>query len=63
MIPGRTFAEEAHRTPIDHTGRIERGGALHLGAETELGVFLGARDSRLGLMEARKHFLGVVSDR
>ena len=62
VIPGGAFAEEAHRTPIDHAGRIERRRALHLGAEAELGILFRARDSRLRLMEARKHFLGVVSD-
>ena len=62
VIPRRAFAEEAHRAAVDHLGRIERRRALHLGAETELGIFFRARDPGLRLVEARKHFLGVVSD-
>ena len=62
MIPGRAFAEEAHRAAVDHAGRIERRRTLHLRAEAKLGVFLGARDAGFRLVKARKHFLGVVSD-
>jgi len=62
MIPRRTFGQKAHRAPVDHLGRIERRCTLYLRTETELGVFLRARDSGLGLKKARKHFLGVVSD-
>ena len=62
VIPRRTLAEEAHGAAIDHIGRIDRRRALHLRAETKLRVFFRARDSGLRLMEARKHFLGVVSD-
>src|SRR5882724_6701151 len=62
VIPRRPLAEEAHRSPIDDAARIERGRALHLGAEPELGIFVRARNAGLRLMEARKHFLGVVSD-
>ena len=35
---------------------------LYLGAETELGILVRARDSGLRLVEARQYFLGVVSD-
>ena len=62
VIPRRALAEEAHRAAVDHVGRIERRRALHLRAEAELGIFLRARNAGLRLMEARKHFLGVVSD-
>ena len=62
MIPGSTFAEKPHRAAIDDAGRIERRRALYLGAETELGIFVRARNAGFRLMEARKHFLGVVSD-
>jgi hypothetical protein len=61
-IPRSPFAEEAHRAPVDDVGRIQRRRALDLGAESELGIFVGAGDSGLRLVEARKHFLGVVSD-
>ena len=44
-------------------GRIERRRAVHLAAEAELGVFVGARDAGLRLAQARQHFLGVVADR
>ena len=62
MIPGRTLAEEAHRAPVDHAGRVKRGGTLHLRAKPKLGIFVGARDAGLRLVEARKNFLGVVTD-
>ena len=62
VVPGRAFAEEAHRAAVDHVRRIERRRALHLGAEAEFGIFVRARDPGLRRMEARKHFLGVVSD-
>ena len=45
MIPGGAAAEKAHRAAIDDFGRIERRRAVHLRAETELGVVLGARDA------------------
>ena len=61
MIPRSALAEEAHRAPVDNGSRIERRRALHLGPETELRIFLRARDSGLRLVEARKLFLGVVS--
>jgi hypothetical protein len=35
---------------------------VHLAAEAELGVFVGARDAGLRLAQARQHFLGVVAD-
>jgi hypothetical protein len=36
---------------------------MHLAAEAELGVFLGAHDAGPGLPQGSEHFLGVVSDR
>ncbi len=62
VIPGRALAEEAHRAAVDDVGRIERRRALHLRTETQLGVFLRARDAGFRLVKARKHFLGVISD-
>jgi hypothetical protein len=62
VIPRRTFAEETHRTSVDHVGRVDRRRTLYLRTKTELGVFRRARDPGLRLMEACKHFLGVVSD-
>jgi hypothetical protein len=62
MIPRRTLAEESHRAPVDDVSRIQGRRALHLGPETEFGIFFRTRDSGFRLMEARKHFLGVVSD-
>ena len=62
MIPGRAVGQESHRATVDDLGGIKRWRALHLRTETELGIFLGARNAGLRLMEARKHFLGVVSD-
>src|SRR5215468_10851566 len=62
VIPRGAVAEETHRAAVDHTGRIERGRALHLRTEAKLGIFLGTRDAGFGLVKARKHFLGVVSD-
>ena len=35
---------------------------MHLAAEAELGVFVGARDAGLGLAQVRQNFLGVVAD-
>ena len=62
VIPGRALAEETHRTAIDDIRRVQRWRTLYLGAETELGIFVRARNPGLRLVEARKHFLGVVSD-
>jgi hypothetical protein len=36
---------------------------MHLGAKADLGMLLGARDPGLRLVETRKYFLSVVSDR
>jgi hypothetical protein len=63
MIPGGAFAEKAHRAAVDHAGRIERRRTLDLRAETKFSVFLRAGDSRFRVVKARKHFLGVVTDR
>src|SRR5215211_3872566 len=45
MIPGRAYAEETHGAAVDDFGRVERGRAVHLAADAELGVFVGARDA------------------
>src|SRR5581483_2175238 len=63
VIPRSTLPEEAHRTAVDHRRRIERRRTRYLRPETQLGIFLGPRNARLRLVEACKHFLGVVSDR
>ena len=47
---------------VNDVGWIDRRRALHLGTKAKLRVFRRARDSGLRLMEARKLFLGVVSD-
>ena len=62
MIPGGATAEEAHSAAVDRFRRIEGGRALHLAAEAERGVFVGARNAGLGLAQARQHLLGVVAD-
>ena len=62
MVPGRAAAEKAHGAAVDHFRRIERGRAVHLAAEAELGVFLGAHDAGLGLAQAGQNFLRVVAD-
>src|SRR6185437_15627993 len=36
--------------------------AVHLAAEAELGVLVGARDARLRFAQARQHFLRTVAD-
>ena len=46
MVPGRAAAEEAHGAAVDHLVGIERRRAVHLAAEAELGVFVGARRCR-----------------
>ena len=43
VVPGGAAAEEAHGAAVDATCRIERRRAVHLAAEAELGVFVGAR--------------------
>ena len=63
MVPGGAAAEEAHGAAVDRFARIERRRAVHLAAEAELGVLVGAHDAGLGLAQARQHFLGVVADR
>ena len=53
MIPRGTFTEKPHRTPVYDAGGVEGRRALHLGTETELGIFVGAGDSGFRLMAAR----------
>jgi len=62
VIPRRTFGQEPHRAAIDHLGGVECGRTVHLRTEAELGGLLRTRNARLRLVEARKHFLGVVTD-
>jgi hypothetical protein len=62
MIPRGTFTEKPHRTPVYDAGGVEGRRALHLGTETELGIFVGAGDSGFRLMKTRKDFLGVVTN-
>src|SRR5262249_41560072 len=42
MIPGRAAAEKAHRAPVYHLSPIEARGAMHLRAESHLGLLVGA---------------------
>jgi hypothetical protein len=49
VIPARADRVEAHRAAIDDRGRIERRRAMHLAAEAELGVLVGARNAGLRL--------------
>jgi hypothetical protein len=63
MVPGGAAAEKAHGAAIDRVLGVEAGGAVHLAAEAELGIFVGARNAGFGLVQARQHFLGVVADR
>ena len=44
-------------------GRIERRRAVHLAAEAERGVVVGAHDAGLGFAQTGQHLLGVVADR
>ena len=62
VVPGRAAAEEAHGATIDSLVRIESGRSVHLTAKAELGIFIGARNSRFGFTQTRQHFLGVVAD-
>ena len=62
MVPGGAAAEETHGAAVDRFFGIERGRAVHLAAEAELGVFVGAHDAGLRLAQARQHLLGVVAD-
>ena len=62
VVPGGAAAEEAHGAPIDGLARIERGRAVHLAAEAELGVFVGAHDAGVRLAQRGQHFLRVVAD-
>ena len=63
VIPGGAAAEEAHGAAVDGFARVERGRAVHLAAEAELGIFVGAHDAGFGLAQRRQHFLRVVADR
>src|SRR5262249_4379360 len=63
VVPGRAAAEEAHGATVDRLFRVEGGRPVHLTAKAELGIFIGARNARLGLAQARQNFLGVVADR
>ena len=50
------------RAAVDRFGGVEGRCAVHLAAEAELGVFVGARNAGLRLAQARQHLLGVVAD-
>jgi len=63
VIPGRAAAEEAHGATVDRLFRVKGWRSVHLTAKAELGIFIGARNARLGLAQARQNFLGVVADR
>ena len=63
VVPGGAAAEEAHGAAIDRLLGVEAGRAVHLAAETELGISVGARNARLGIVQARQNFLGAVADR
>ena len=62
MIPGGAAAKETHGAAVDDLVRIERRRAMHLAAEAEFGVFVGARDAGLGLAQTGQDFLRVVAD-
>ena len=62
VVPGGAAAEKPHGAAIDRLGRVECRRALDLAAETELGIFIRARDAGLGLAQARQDFLRVVAD-
>src|SRR5215813_14703564 len=57
VVPGGAAAVEAHCAAVDRPCRVERGRAVHLAAEAELGVLVGARDPGLRFAQAREHFL------
>jgi hypothetical protein len=62
VVPGRAAAEKAHGATVDRVFRVEGRRSVHLTAKTELGIFFGARNARLGFAQARQNFLGVVAD-
>src|SRR5208283_3996033 len=63
MVPGGAGGVKAHGAAVDDLGGVELRHAMHLRAEPELGVFIGAHDAGLGLKERLSDFLGVVADR
>ena len=63
VVPADAVAHETARLARHLRFPVDVGGAVHLAAKTELGVFFGAHDARLRLAERREHFLAVVSDR
>ena len=62
MVPGGAAAEKAHGAAVDRLAGIEGGRAVHLGAEAELGIFVGAHDARFRFAQRSQHFLRVVAD-
>ena len=62
MIPAGADGVETHGATVHDFRRIERRRAMHLAAETELGVFVGARNAGLRFTQARQHLLGVAAD-
>src|SRR5664279_3018362 len=63
MVPGRPAAVEAHRPPVNDVFRAECWRPVDLRAKAELGLSVGARDSRLAVVKTGGHFLRVVTDR
>jgi hypothetical protein len=62
VIPRRAFREETHGAPVDYFGGIERRCTADLRAKAHFGIFFDTLDARPRLIQACKHFLGVVSD-
>src|SRR5581483_3824969 len=63
VIPGGAATEKTHRTTIDDLSRIKTRSAVDLRAEAKLGLLCCARNTAAGVVQARQHFLSVVSDR
>jgi len=61
VIPGGAAPQETHRPPVDRLIRDQRGRAVHLAAKAKLRIFVGPRDSGLGLAQAGQDLLRVVA--
>ncbi len=61
-IPGGPISHKAAGAAVDGPVEIQIRRAVHLAAEPQARIVVGLDDSRFGLAQGGKHFLGVVAD-